>query len=145
MQKSRKIEIATAAIGLLVSVYLVLYHYSSIPLLCSSSGVINCGYVLHSSYSYLFGVPVAVYGMVFFIAELLLIKRRNAEYQLMLNAIGVSFVAYFLYVEYVLGAICEYCTVVHAAVVLLFAISIIQVRDIGQAPKFVKRRRGSKA
>ena len=47
--KIRLASIVLAVLGITVSAYLTAYHYfSSIPLACSTKGLINCANVLHS-------------------------------------------------------------------------------------------------
>jgi len=54
--------------GLGVSTYLTIVHFApSVPLACSSNGIVNCERVTTSPQSYVFGIPVA--------AELLVIRN----------------------------------------------------------------------
>ncbi|MDE1851108.1 MAG: vitamin K epoxide reductase family protein [Candidatus Micrarchaeota archaeon] len=126
MKVSDKAIIALSALGLAVTAYLILYHYSAVQLYCpNESTVINCTRVLNSSYSVVFGVPLPILGFVFFALELLVFFRIKTKEQLIfLNAIGIATVMFLIYLEYVLGSICAWCTVVHALVVALFIISI---------------------
>jgi uncharacterized membrane protein len=127
--------IVLAVIGLIVSIYLVLVHYTSVPLVCSDTGLINCGSVLNSSYAYLLGIPIAVYGVVFFVVELVVLWLTSAKFKgrdgndmrMIYNALGLAFVVYLLYAEYMVGHICIYCTTVHVVVVLLFILSLVMV------------------
>ncbi len=123
---AKKIALTIAIIGLLISVYLTIIRYSSaLPLACPNKGIINCANVLNSQYSTILGVPNAVLGMLFFIAEILVIlKYFGKEEMLLLNGIGIIFVAYFMLAEYVLGSICLFCTGVHISVIALLLISI---------------------
>ncbi len=113
-------------IGLAISIYLTLYHYfPSVPLACSNSGIINCANVLNSQYAFIFGLPVALYGIVFFIIEIVFLFASKKGITLFVwNIIGLGFVIYFLYSEYKVGNICEYCTIVHIIVIALLASSV---------------------
>ncbi|MDQ1617256.1 MAG: hypothetical protein QOJ60_3195, partial [Actinomycetota bacterium] len=52
--------------GLGISVYLTIEHYrASTSLACPDTGVVNCLKVTTSTYSKLFGVPVALLGLVY--------------------------------------------------------------------------------
>src|SRR5580658_7780315 len=63
--------------GLSVSIYLTVAHYGSgITLACPDSGIIDCQKVTTSPQSMIFGIPVAVLGVVFFAAMLLLNSPR---------------------------------------------------------------------
>lgn len=123
---AQKVALAIAAIGLLISIYLTIIRYSSIlPLACPDKGVIDCANVLNSQYSVIFGVPNAVLGLVFFIVDLYVIKKYfGKEEMLLVNAIGLVFVIYYMLAEYTLGSICIFCTGVHICVITLLIISI---------------------
>lgn len=137
MQKIQKVMLALSVIGLVTAVYLVLVHYTEIPLACSTSGLINCNSVLNSTYGYLLGIPVAIYGVVFFIVEIVIllltfegktsIVALGRDIRILYNTVGLVFVFYLLYAEYSVGHICEYCTVVHIVTVLLFVLSFIRI------------------
>ena len=121
--------VVLSVLGLIVSIYLAAYHLLGIPLLCSTSGIINCNNVINSPYGYIFGVPVADYGIVFFMVELFIIFFIKDPFaKVFLNGIGLGGVIYFLYSEYMIGNICEYCTSVHIITVLLLIISIYLYR-----------------
>ena len=138
MRRIEAVMLALSAVGLITSAYLVLAEYAKVPLVCSTSGLINCNSVIHSQYGMLFGVPVAYYGVAFFIAEIAVLLltfngRRIGEgiggdIRIIYNALGVLFVLYLLYAEYVVGHICEYCTAVHIVTVLLFVSSLASIR-----------------
>jgi uncharacterized membrane protein len=126
---------ALCLVGLAVSVYLTVEHFSaSTTLACPESATINCVKVTTSSYSELFGVPVAVLGLLFFLGLTPLclpIAWRAASpwlprLRLAATAIGVGFVVYLVWAElFPIGAICLWCTVVHAVTLLLFAVVVL--------------------
>ncbi len=110
--------------GLSVSLYLVLEaFFSSIPLYCPAGGLFNCVAVTSSSYSRIFGIPVALMGFLWFALILAIAAARPASYGLILLplwGIGMVFVGYLVYVELlILHAVCVYCTVAHVLGVLL--------------------------
>lgn len=119
----KSIMLALSVLGLLIAAYLVAYHYAGTPLYCPDSGAVDCQLVLGSGYSVLLGVPMAVYGLAFFIAEIAIVLHFNKEQMLLWNTIGLAFVFYLAYAEYMLGKICIYCTSIHVVVVLLFLAS----------------------
>lgn len=116
--------------GLAVSIYLTYEHYSaSTTLACPDTGVVNCLKVTTSQYSTLIGIPVALLGLLFFVAETLLClpwawrARLPAVGFLRLAgvSVGVLFVFYLVYAElFRIDAICLYCTAVHVITLLLF-------------------------
>jgi len=120
----RVLQFALAATGLLISIYLTLYHYAGVPLVCSETGLINCASVLNSPLASIFGIPIAVYGMVFFVVAILLLFQKNLDAIAVWNLFGVGSVVYFVYLEHVIGSICIWCTAVHLTAIILFAISV---------------------
>ena len=121
--RAEKFMLAISMLGLLVSAYLTVQHYTNKPVACPSVGIINCESVLSSPYSYILGIPVCVLGVLFFVAEFVLIFVRNRDLLVLFNGLGIGFVLYFLYSEYLIGSICIYCTSVHIITVLLFITS----------------------
>src|SRR4029077_9087029 len=65
------LQIATfvlALAGLGVSIYLTIAHFTESTLAgCSESGLVNCTKVTTSPQSYVFGIPVAVLGLAFYL------------------------------------------------------------------------------
>jgi uncharacterized membrane protein len=120
--------------GLGVSIYLTIAHFTDKPLAgCSESGAINCTKVTTSAQSYVFGIPVAVLGLAFFIAAVALMSpwawrwasREVALIRIASLVVGVGFVLYLIYAElFIIGAICLYCTSVHAITFLLFVLTV---------------------
>jgi uncharacterized membrane protein len=118
--------------GLGVSLYLTVAHYGSgITLACPDSGVIDCQKVTTSPQSVIFGIPVAVLGMVFFAAMLLLNSprawRESGPFvrltRIALASFGVGFVVYLIYTElFTIHAICLWCTATHVLAFLLFVV-----------------------
>jgi uncharacterized membrane protein len=118
--------------GLAVSVYLTYEHYTgNRSLACSDTGVINCAKVTTSSSSRIFGIPVAVLGVAFFVPMLALCLPaawRSLEPRLHLvrtafSATGVAMIIYLLYAElFRVHAICLWCTSVHVMTFLLFVL-----------------------
>ena len=62
-----------------------------------------------------------------FVAQLaVILVLKNNDAFIILGGIGLAFVAYFLYSEYKVGSICEYCTLVHICTLALFIIAVMQ-------------------
>jgi uncharacterized membrane protein len=120
--------------GLGVSIYLTIAHFTESKLLgCSESGLVNCTKVTTSPQSYVFGIPVAVLGLAFFVAAVVLMspwgwrsaRREVALIRIASLVVGMGFVLYLLYAElFTIGSICLYCTSVHAITFLLFVLTI---------------------
>lgn len=116
--------------GLIISGYLTYEHFTgSTTLACPETGRINCTKVTSSPYSEIVGVPVALLGTLYFLGSLPLLlpaawaadARWVPVARLGLAGLGVVMVLYLLWAEfYGVGAICLWCTAVHAVTFLLF-------------------------
>lgn len=138
-------------VGLGLAAFLTWGHYfdqAAISRSCSmtfgsvSHGVINCGAVTTSSWSSILGIPVALYGLVFFVfmtaalspwawksPSLLLARLRLAA-----SIAGVVMVVYLIGVEALaVHAICIYCTGIHIAMFAIFLIVVTGWQDTGWA------------
>ncbi|MDE1823200.1 MAG: Vitamin K epoxide reductase [Candidatus Micrarchaeota archaeon] len=129
MGTAEKAIIAISLLGLAVTAYLILYHYSAVQLVCpNGGGAINCEKILNSSYSVVHGVPLPVIGFAFFIIELLFLRIKAKEPIVFLNALAVAVVVFLIYIEYTLGSICLWCTTVHILVIALFLVSLYRAK-----------------
>ena len=127
--------------GLGVSIYLTIAHFTESKLLgCSENGLVNCTKVTTSPQSYVFGIPVAVLGLAFFLAAVALMspwawrwgRREVALIRLASVVVGMGFVLYLLYAElFIIGSICLYCTSVHAITFILFGLTMFAVAAWG--------------
>jgi uncharacterized membrane protein len=140
-------QIATfllALAGLGVSIYLTIAHFTEAPLAgCSESGLVNCTKVTTSPQSYVFGIPVAVLGLAFYVAAVGLMSpwawrasRREIHLARIASlVVGVGFVLYLIYAElFIIGSICLYCTSVHVITFVLFALTAFAAAAWGIAP-----------
>src|SRR5262245_11290452 len=116
--------------GLAVSIYLTVDHFTSSPVLaCPATAAVNCEKVTTSPYASVLGIPVALYGLVFFAAMVALSLpyawRDPGLRPVRLGAavVGVAWVVYLVGVElFAVGSICLWCTAVHVITVALFAV-----------------------
>ena len=124
--------IVLSVLGLITSLYLAYNHYH--PHLkggiCDITAAVSCTVVNSGMYSTIFGMPVALYGILWsFILGFLSWKawddRKFIPKVLWWNILGIVFVAYFIYIEYLLGTICPFCTVVHVLVAVSLVLSIV--------------------
>ena len=126
---------ALALAGLAVSVYLTIDHFASIaPLACPENSAINCVKVTTSEYSKLAGVPVALLGLLYYVAMVVLFSpwvwrsgnRSLALVRTVAAGAGVAFVFYLIWAElFRIQAICLWCTAVHVITFALFAVVVI--------------------
>jgi uncharacterized membrane protein len=127
------VSLVLSVLGLAVSVYLTVEHYtSSTTLACPDTGALNCLKVTTSEQSAVFGVPVALLGLLYFSVMVVLsllwrTTRREVRLgRLAFTAVGVLFVAWLVYAElFTLDAICLWCTAVHVLAVGLFAVTAL--------------------
>ena len=121
-------------LGFLTSLYLVQNHY--VPptegALCDFSEFVSCSLVNTSTYSILLGVPVAIFGTLWFLFLFLMalqsLKSSKKELSLLLlgwNVLGLLFVIYLVIAEIILQAICPLCTVVHVIILITLVLSIL--------------------
>jgi len=129
--------IALTVVGLAVASYLTYIHYAGIKPLCGHNGG-GCELVQTSEYSKLAGVPVALIGLIGYVAILAsLLVPENETSRLATVAftvIGFGFSAYLTYRElYSIHHICEYC--VSSAVIVTLLMCLASWRFLrGEAP-----------
>ena len=101
---------------------------------CSESGLVNCTKVTTSPQSYVFGIPVAVLGLAFFVFMVVATSPwawrstypQVAIVRLTSVVVGIGFVLYLVYTElFTLDHICLWCTSVHVLTFLLFVLILI--------------------
>ncbi|HUY06506.1 MAG TPA: vitamin K epoxide reductase family protein [Acidimicrobiales bacterium] len=127
------VTLISSVVGLGISIYLTLAHFTDVvSLTCplgSKGGIVDCAKVTTSPQSYVFGIPVAVLGLVYFISMTLLStpwawraeNRFIAPLRLGSTVVSVGFISYLLYCElYVIHSICIWCSVVHFFTLVIF-------------------------
>jgi uncharacterized membrane protein len=133
-------SLVLAVAGLLDSAYQAYTKLSGTGLAGCSAKADACVLVQNSSEAYIFGIPMAVFGLVFYLfmtgictppawrsAAPLVHWARLAG-----AVVGMLFVLYLLYAELIeLRQICPYCTSVHAITFLLFSVIVYQASAPG--------------
>ena len=132
--------LALAGVG--IAVYLTTVHYEHVPLLCSSSGIVDCQRVTSSAYSVIPGttIPITVPGIGWAAVSALLailelrsphspaFYRRLIVAHMVWSLLALLFVLYLVYAEIVLlRTICAWCTGLHIIILLTFLITLLQV------------------
>jgi uncharacterized membrane protein len=134
----RAVEIILVLVGLGVSAYLTADHYARgvVPLACPQGSAVNCEAVTTSAASMIGPFPVALLGLLWFVATVGLVlapaKRvvPMAGARLGWSLLGLLFVFYLVYAElFLIGAICLWCTVVHVVVIALFLVELAAFVD----------------
>lgn len=127
---------AVAAIGAAVAAYLTVVHYTHTSPICTTGG---CEKVQRSSYAELAGVPVAVLGLIAYIALIGTAAFRGVTAALVGAVIaltGVAFSGYLLWAQIArIHAICQWCVandVIAAIVALLCVVRLLTEPDGGR-------------
>ena len=136
-------------VGLLVSGYLTYVKLFHQPIYCTP-GLGDCETVNSSQWSELWGVPIALLGMVSYLAILFLIfvapgisflKKYNDYLVLGTGTFGFLFSLYLTYLElFVIKTICQWCIVSAICMTIIFIFSIFAIRK-SQFQQKAKRRR----
>ena len=130
---------ALALAGIFISIYLTLYKLGVIGELSCSVG--SCETVNTSRWSVFLGLPVAAWGVLFYIdvfAVALLGTMPKWENEPVISialvaqaAIGVLFSAWLTYLELaVIYAICIWCVASAVIVTVIFVVSVADLRDV---------------
>ena len=144
-EKDRKkvlwILIILAIIGIFISLYLIKNHYvgATSGSACDFNETISCSIVNTSIYSELLGVPVALFGALWFVVLLIvlgkLLAKKNPNMKLHCfillcwSILGMLFVFYMIWAEFMLRAICPLCTVIHIIVLITLIYAIVLYRN----------------
>jgi uncharacterized membrane protein len=123
-------------LGLAVASYLTYIHYAGIKPLCGTNGG-GCEIVQTSVYSKLVGVPVALIGLLGYIAILGSLLVPDSESSRLatvgFTVVGFGFSAYLTYRElFSIHHICEYC--VSSAVIVTILMCLAVWRFLRGAP-----------
>ena len=123
--RALRVGLAVVAIaGIAVAGYLTYVHYQPDALICTSSG--GCETVQESSYAELAGVPVALLGLLAWIAVLLLVAWDSELARTLVAAIALGAAGFALYLitlqAFVIDAWCVWCLVNDVVLVPLLAI-----------------------
>ncbi|HEY5985280.1 MAG TPA: vitamin K epoxide reductase family protein [Streptosporangiaceae bacterium] len=127
--------------GLGVSIYLTIVHYTTaLSIACPENSTVNCEKVITSPQSYVFGIPVAVLGLAFFVLMVALTTpwawRGTGPFAWLVSVtgwtrlgsaiVGIIFVLYLVYTEVITlnMTICLWCTAVHVITLLLFGLLV---------------------
>ena len=110
--------IALTIVGIAIAAYLTYVHYAGIEPACSTGG---CEVVQTSEWADVYGLPVAVLGLIGYISILfsLLVLRGDAQLfvSAALSLVGFLYSGYLTYQElFTIKAICQWC--VGSAVIL---------------------------
>lgn len=118
-------------LGFLDATYLTVSHYQGADLNCNI--LEGCDEVTTSKYSTIFGIPVALFGMGYYLSimllSLLFIDTKNGKILKVLpylTIVGLLASIWFVYLQiFVIEAICIYCMGSATTSTLIFILGII--------------------
>ena len=132
----RRTIIFLAGLGALDALYLVWLKMARMDGWCAGMG--DCATVNSSVYSEIFGIPIAVFGLVVYLAVLgisvLEVRKPSEKVWLALVTFGLSLVGavysgWLTYVEVViLRAICPFCIASAIIISAILAVSVLRVQ-----------------
>jgi uncharacterized membrane protein len=132
-----------ALVGVFVSTYLTLYKLGYIGTLNCAIG--SCETVNTSRWATFFGMPVAAWGLGFYLVALAVafmsVQERYADSRKMAVALavltgwGTVFSGWLTYLElFVIHAICIWCVTSACIVLVMFLVSLADLREFSAEP-----------
>ncbi len=147
LQRRRKLAayaVVLCVAGLGVALHLFVSHLTGlIPSICEAGEHVSCNKVLASPYARVFNTPVSVLGVGYFIIALgfalFLAGPRHDDEEVAVAfflyvVIGVASCVWFIYAEWLIGALCPLCTLVHVVCFALLPLAWMLYRLV--APSF---------
>lgn len=119
--------------GLADSIYLAQHAINGTPLLCNIQNLDGCNTVANSAYSYLFGIPLSEYGVLFYAIlfvlaglELVLFDRLLRRVLQVISLVCLLGSVYFTTLQiFFIGAFCIYCTASAVITLLIFILATL--------------------
>ncbi len=135
-----RLQFLLSLAGLFISGYLTYIKLFGLEAYCGGIG--DCEAVQTSPYAELFGIPVAIYGIATYLALLVLLWAKRADWNEMgdlaeqgfffITVVGVLFSAYLTYLElFVILAICPWCVGSAVVVTAMFLFSLSELVGFG--------------
>jgi uncharacterized membrane protein len=116
-KKAKKLIVFLIFIGLGISGYLTYYKLNASPWACNFGG---CDKVQNSKYSIMFGLPVATWGIIYYIALLITYLRKWELLTKLWLAWGIIFSTYLTYIEISkIHAICGWCALSYLIIIII--------------------------
>lgn len=124
-----------ALAGLADSIYLTWEHFNKVIPPCTVNTFLpilsDCGKVLTSPYSVMFGVPLAIAGIIHYgflsgwlIASFITEKKIFKYFIILQSIVGAIASLYFMYIQIgIIGSICIYCTI--SAIISFIEVAIV--------------------
>lgn len=120
-----------AFFGLADSAYLAQHEASGTPLICNIQNLSGCNTVANSSYSHIFGIPVAEFGVLFYsilfvlaALEIVVFDRLLRRVLQVFALIGLLVSLYSTFVQvFFIQALCIYCLASALITVFIFILA----------------------
>jgi uncharacterized membrane protein len=135
--RALRVAVALVAVaGVAVAGYLTYVHYQPDALICTSGG--GCETVQESSYAELAGIPVALLGLLGYVAVLGLVAWDSELARTLAAAIALTAAGFAVYLivlqAFVIDAWCVWCLVNDLVIVPLLAITTVwRARSLREA------------
>lgn len=108
-----------AFFGIADASYLAASEISGTPLICNIESLAGCNAVAESPYSHFFGIPLAIYGVIFYSLLFIVAAFELVFFTVLLRRIlqglalfGAIAGVIFTFIQiYLIGALCIYCLV----------------------------------
>lgn len=150
INRIKTITWVTALVGLLTSGYLAYVKVFDTPIYCTP-GIGDCTTVNSSRYSELWGIPIAIFGMLSYLAILLLVilghrSKLIKQYQVLaifgISLFGFLYSLYLTYLEiFVIHAICQWCVLSGLCMTIIFAAAINWLKQQRESNNTLRRRK----
>ncbi len=126
----------SALIGFSDASFLAIEHYRGVMPPCSI--ISGCEKVTTSVYSEIFGIPLALFGAIYYFTLLILIiayfdlkKAIILKITALITSIGLLASLYFMYLQvFIIKAVCLYCMISAVASITLFVLGMIILRRL---------------
>lgn len=136
-----RLQLLLLVAGIGIASYLTYVKLFDVKPYCA--GVGNCEAVQSSPYAELFGVPVAIWGLLSYLGLLALFLVKRLDWQglghlarqvtFLATLVGVMYSAYLTYLElFVIYEICPWCVASAIVMTALFALAIVDVFVLDQ-------------
>jgi len=133
INRTRTLIWITALVGMLISGYLAYVKVFNTPIYCTP-GLGDCTTVNSSRWSELWGIPIAIFGILSYLAILLMVLfgdrlKLVKQYQVLtifgMSLFGFLYSLYLTYLEiFVIRAICQWCVLSGLCMTIIFAAAV---------------------
>ena len=150
INRIRTIIWITALVGLLTSGYLAYVKIFNTPIYCTP-GLGDCTTVNSSRFSELWGIPIAIFGILSYLAILLLVflgerLKLVKQYQVLfifgISLFGFLYSLYLTYLEiFVIHAICQWCVLSGLCMTIILAAAVFWLKQQQSSNNTLRRRK----